>query len=258
MFDINLVPEIQKQKQQQSKRNTYATIIGSVVVGGVVLGLVIMGSLKVAASVGLTNTQKEIDAVKAESVQYKELEDSVLSLENGLLAIKNTLDGQNNWTVLLPHLEEATPKDVRFHKLTIEGTTVVAQLSGKSVNSIARFIESYKEYQVLVLSGSGTPQETVTVSLDGSILGTTRVKTDGSWVYAARVTTDKDFQMDITGATNDKVTYTRETSMVKAEYGSVGARVENLFSNMNTKQYQKEGSTVNFDSTFTVLTGVLW
>lgn len=258
MFDINLVPEVQKQKQQQLKRNTMATIGASLMVGAVVVILVILGSLKVAGSVALNNTNKDIEKVRQESEQYKELEEAVISLESGLKGISQTIDGKNNWTLLLPHLENATPADVRYDSLTIEGNTITAKLSGKSVDSVARYIESYRRYRVLVLNGTGNPQEQVNFSLNGESVGSTRVRSNGTWIYALHVSGDKDFDIETSGAVTDKVNYKAATKEINSESGTISAKAANLFSGIETKQYSRNGGTINFDATFTVATEVLW
>lgn len=258
MFDINLVPEVQKQKQAQAQRNTFATI-GSIAVVGIMLAvLVILGSLKVAASLSLKNTQKNIDEVRAESEQYKELEETVLSLESGLAGIRSTLDGQNSWTLLLPHLEAATPNDVRYNSLGIQNGIVTAQLTGKTVESLARFIQSYENYKVVVLSGTGPSQEQIKFSLDGNSIGATKVKSNGSWVYALKVSTDQDFVIESSGAVADKVIYTASTKELRSESGRITTGTANLFKDISTKQYAKDGNGVTFDCTYTIATEVLW
>lgn len=258
MFDINLVPEIQKQKQAQAKRNALGTIIGISIVGAVALALVIVGSLKVAASLRLSSTEKDIDTVNSESEQYRELEETVVTLEAGLSAIKQTLDGENNWTLLLPHLEAATPGDVTYRSLSIEGDTVEAALVGKSVDSIARYLESYENYQAVVLSGTGEPQDEINFEMNSANIGTTRVKSDGSWVYALEVSTEQNFVLEVSGATQDKITYSATTKELRSESGKVTTGIANLFTNLVTKQYTKDGNGVNFNATFNIATGVLW
>lgn len=258
MFDINLVPEVQKQKQAQVKRNTYATVAAIGILGTVVAALLIMGSLKVAASISLNNTKKDIDEVKAESEKYKELEETVVSLESGLTAIKHSLDGNNNWTLLLPHLESATPQDVSFRTFGIEGATVKATLTGTSVESIARFLKSYEGYKVLVLSGRGEPQGKIAFSMNNSNVGQTTIKSDGTWVYALKLSTTSDFVVETSGALTDKITYNSTTEDLRSESGDITTGVANLFTDLSTKQYTKEGSNVVFDATFNIATGVLW
>lgn len=259
MFEINLVPEVQKQKQQLAQKNTIATIVAVSVLGVVILAIVILGSLKVAANISLGNTKERIEAVKVESENYSQLQEDVISLENGLTGIKQTLDGQNTWTVVLPHLEAATPSDVQFTSLTLEGNTLKAQLKGRSVESVARFIESYKNYQVIVMTGTGTPQEEVSIVFDGGTPAKATVKSDGTWIYATKIDLNENHTVEITSGTEvSKISYNASTQKITTEQGTASARVENLFSGIETKQYSKEGSTVTFDATLTVQTGVLW
>lgn len=258
MFDINLVPEVQKQKQVLARRNTYATVGGIAIVGIMVAVLAVMGTLKVAANLSLKNTQNNIDEVKAESGQYKELEETVLSLESGLAGIKSTLDGQNNWTVLLPHLEAATPNDVRYTSLGIQNGVVTAQLNGRTVESLARFIQSYENYKVVVLSGTGPSQEEVKFTLDGKNVGATKVKSNGSWIFALKVSADSDFVIEASWAVTDKVIYTAATKGLRSESGRITTGTANLFKDISTKQYAKDGNGVTFDCTYTVNTEVLW
>lgn len=258
MFDINLVPEVQKQKQVQAKRNTYATIVALGILGVAVALLVILGSLKVAGSVALNNIQKDIDKVRADSGQYKELEETVLSLESGLAGIKSALDGTNNWTILLPHLEAATPGDIRYTSLDINGPSVTAQLSGQTIDSLARFVQSYENYKVVVLSGTAPSQEIINFSVDNQKIGSAKAKSDGSWVYAAKVDSSKDFLIEVSGAMIDKVIYRAATKELRSETGSTITGTANLFKDISAKQYSRDGSGVAFGCTYTVATEVLW
>jgi Tfp pilus assembly protein PilN len=257
MFDINLVPEVQSDKQQLAKKNTYATFTAVSIIGVTLAGLIILGSLKVAADFSLNHTKNKIQEVGQESEQYKELEKAVLSLESGLLGIKDTLNGQNNWTLLLPHLEAATPSDVRYKSISIEGNTVIASLSGRNVDSIARFIDSYKAYQVLVLSGTGNPQDEVSFALNNKTYST-QIKNNGSWVLAIKISTKTDFEINASGDITGKIKYTSNNETITSEAAGVSAKLINLYSNISTKQYAKEASGVNFDSTFNVGTEALW
>jgi hypothetical protein len=256
MFDINLVPEVQHQKQEKAKRNTLATFTAIGIVGVSVLTLVVLGSLKVASTLSLNSTKNKIAKVEAESEQYKELEKAVLSLEAGLAGVKSTLNGQNDWTLLLPHLEIATPGDVSYKNMIIEGQTINANLAGRQVESVARFIESYKNYRVLVMKGAGTPQETVKFTFDGVDYATS-IRGDGTWVYALKTPTDSDFTISLGGAKVGEIIYLADTKSLSSVTG-VDSQIINLFTEINTKQYSKEGSTVTFDATFKVATEALW
>jgi hypothetical protein len=182
----------------------------------------------------------------------------VLSLEAGLAGIKNTIDGQNDWTKLLPHLEAATPSDIQYRSLGIEGPVITARLAGRNVDSIARLIRSYENYQTLTLTGTGTAQEDITLALNEAIIGATKVKSDGTWVYSLTYPGSNDFRIEASGAAVGSVSYVASTKSLKQDGTIIGAKITNLFSNISTKQYSKEGVTVNFDCTFNVLTEALW
>jgi hypothetical protein len=256
MFDINLVPEIQHQKQERAKRNTLATFAAIGIVGVTVLALVILGSLKVVTTLSLNSTKSKITKVEAESEQYRELEKAVLSLETGLAGVKSTLNGQNNWSLLLPHLEAATPNDVAYKSMKLENQTVVANLAGPQVDSIARFIESYKNYKVLVMRGTGLPQEEVRLTHNGTD-HTTVIRSDGTWVYAIKAPPESDFNVTLGGAVTGEIAYVTSTDTLSSATG-VDSQIINLFTEIVTTQYTKEGSKVSFDATYNVNTEALW
>lgn len=259
MFKINLVPEVQQQKQAVAKRNTFATIFAIIVLAATIIVLLIMGSVKIAQNISLNNTKDTIAVVEEESAQYKELEESVLSLEAGLAGVKQILSDQNSWTRLFPHLEKATPSDIQYTSLDIQGDTVTAQLRGKSIDSLARFINSYKSYQVITLKGTGDPEKEVEVHLDNALNGTTKVNNSGVWVYSIMLTSDQDHQIIVNvNDSESSLSYLAAQKTIDSHEETVSAEVIFMFTDINTSQYTKEGTEVIFDSTFNFASEALW
>lgn len=246
MFKINLVPEIQEQKQRVSKTNSTVVTISVIVVavlGGLVLAL---SGLLVATKVSLASTQSKIASTQQEVDKYKELEQTVASLENGLAQVKKIFDGQNDWSKLFPHLEAATPNDIAFTQLSLAPGTISANLTGKSVDSLARFVESYKNYQLVSFSGTGTFGDTVTISIDGTEAGKTFVKSNGTWVFSTKMDLTKDHAITATTGNNTtKLTYTAADKTIKSEDGSaVKTQIKYLFSDVIVTSYTKSGNVV--------------
>jgi Tfp pilus assembly protein PilN len=260
MIKINLISDLQDKKVKAKKVNSYATI-GSVAFVVVILAIILfIWGVTVAERTIAANTNKEIATVQTELEQYKELEAVVISLEKGLASAKTILNGKDNWTKLLTHIEASTPGDVQYTKLGLTDSKITGDLNGKDVNSIARTIESYKGYKVMVLSGTGDQGNTVTIDTNGTT-GTTKITADKKWVYSVPVDPAKDQAITIlikdpTGANQDttaKVTYTAADHKIVTE-GGVAGTIKNLFSAVESTGYTKDPSgsikfsiTMNFD-----------
>jgi len=260
MFKINLVPEVQQQKQKIAKRNTVATIVAVGIIAVCVVTLFIIGAVKVAENLELNKTNKEIEDIKVESEQYKELEETVISLEEGLAGIKQILSGDNAWTKLLPHLEAATPEDVQYSQISLSGNQIQADLKGKNINSLARLIESYKNYNIVVLKGTAQPEETITVTLDEGAESIATVSSNGIWNTALAFNPKDDHAITIkTNQNNEiKLSYDANSKTLSSPESSISAEVKNLFSNIETTQYSKEGENISFNISFNFDSEAIW
>lgn len=261
MFKINLVPEVQKEKQAEKKLNTGSTAAAILILGGCILVIAALGGYQVIKRSELSRVNDEIKTTEEEVSKYKELEETVLSLEKGLAGIKQITDGENRWTILLPHLEKATPTDIKFTKLKLSDGKVEADLEGQSINSLARFLESYKSYKVISLSGSGEVGSTVNVKIKDGNQTSLKVKSDGRWIYAVSFDPAQnqeiiiDYGEDKTKAT---VKYDAKTKNIETNEGSIKAEGKNLFSDVGTDKYDKSGEIVKFTAKFNFDGGAIW
>jgi len=260
MFKINLAPEIQQEKQAQAKKNNYA-IIGSLSIVSVTIAIIIIiGSLTAVQNIRLNNTKEDIEKINKESEQYKDLEKTVLSLEEGLGGVKSIIEGKNSWTKLFPHLETATPHDITFKSLGIspEGQ-ITASLEGINVGSLARFIESYKRYQVISLSGSGNPGDIVSINHNGKETQKT-IMPSGSWKHATHINPNNPQELIITtGEDVYRLSYSPDNKQITSDRNGILFAVKNLFTNVTTKGYSvNENGLIGFESTFDIQGGLLW
>lgn len=147
MVNINLVPEVKKEQAKLKKTNvgvtTFAVFVGIALTAAVVL----LGSLYGYRTAKISATSKNIDKINEELKPYKDLEASVTTLELGLAEIKGILAGGTDWTAFYADVEKATPGDVQFTTFKVTDNTVSADLVGKDVQSIDRFIRSFSAYK---------------------------------------------------------------------------------------------------------------
>lgn len=261
MFQINLVPEVQEKKQKVSQLNYLTTVISLSILGGVVIVLVIIGGLLLTNKAMISSTEKNIAEVNAELEEYKELEKIVLSLENGLAGAKKILDGNNAWTKLLPHIEKATPTDIKFTKLSLESGKISASLEGRDINSLARFVDSFKNYEIYSLTGVGTANEKMFISLDNGEKVEVVVKTNGSWVYPISFDSATNHEVkiyDSEDALVETIKYDSENKELKSDKSSVGTLNKKLFSSIEVSQYRKTGTTINFDASMSFDGAMIW
>ncbi len=148
MQKINLIPEVKQQQLKTRKHNFVATSF--TVTTGVVLGAVILILISyiVARKALIANTDSQINTLNQQLQAYSGLEKTVLSLETGLGEIKTIINNDSKWLVIFGEIEKATPADIRFRSMKISTeNAVVAEVEGKDVNSIDRFIKSFNAAQ---------------------------------------------------------------------------------------------------------------
>lgn len=147
MFQINLIPEAKQVQKRAQKLNILSTTVAiSIIVLFVVAALIFLG-LFGAKKVKLGNLNSDIESVEEKLTEYEDLEKTVISLEKGLKNIEAILEGENKWSVFFDELELSTPSDIQFTSLNLSDSVIEASLIGKDVNSLARFVESFKTYK---------------------------------------------------------------------------------------------------------------
>lgn len=259
MFKINLVPEVQEKKNQAQKMNATAVTIAVVIMGITVVALILITLAKTTLGFQVASTEKKIESVKQESEQYKELEETVVSLEKGLAGIKQIYDGKNQWPVLMGHLESATPSEVQYKSLKISAGAIDAEVSARNIEALAKSIDSYKNYKILTITGSGKVGEDLSVKVDGGEVGTIKVKSTGVWVTGVHLDFSKDHEIKV-GKNEQFVTisYKAEGEKVEGTDGSTGT-VKALFSSVESKAYEKaEGGRVRSNIKFNFDGSALW
>jgi len=176
---INLIPEVKQEQLRIQKLNATATTVATVaffIVGSIIICLSIYNIVKTTQ---IASTKRNIEKTKQELEAYKDLEETVVSLENGLNEAKQILSGSPKWSKFLVELEKVTPNDVQFSALTFKGNQVTATLKGKNVSSIDRFLKSFSTYKVndknlfdgVVVNGYTTEQGVVTFQAQFALVG---------------------------------------------------------------------------------------
>ncbi len=261
MFKINLVPEVQEKKQQVSKLNYITTVSSLSVLGVIVVVLVIIGGLILTNKGMASGVEKNISSVNTELESYSDLEKTVLSLESGLAGAKKILDNGTPWTKLLPQIEKATPTDIKFTKILLDNGKISASLEGKDINSLARFVESFKKYKIFSMYGSGTASEKLQFYVDKTDPIEIVVKSSGQWVYPISFDAATDHLIEIRnsdGEEIDLITYTAADKKIKSENGGIKIEDKNLFSAVEVSQYRKDGTSVTFEATMLFDGALIW
>lgn len=147
MFKINLVPEVKQEQIKIRKINLTVTTI-AIGVGIVILAVtLILLSYIFGRSAQLSIINKDTEKIEGELVVYKDLEKTVLNLENGLRDIKQVLAGGPKWSKFFVELEKVTPGDIQIENLSVQEGKITMGLKGKEIQSIDRFIKSYSTYK---------------------------------------------------------------------------------------------------------------
>lgn len=199
MFKVNLAPEIQQERIRVKRINFLATII-SVVIGGLLFLVLFVLLGADALWTGQRNkVQHDIDSVNAElnSDEFKQLADTVISLQNSLSSIDQLIKNRPSWRRFFEYLESATPQDIQINSITIsDNGQLNMQLTGYSPDSVGRFIKAFQDFQVPLLDNNGNTKKddkgndiTTKVFKDVDVPGYSK----GSGVsFTAKMTFDKE------------------------------------------------------------------
>lgn len=145
---INLVPEVKQDQIRIRKINmlltTIASITGVVLVAVILLLTVYIGIRKAQIS----RIEAATDKVNTELEVYKDLEQTVISLETGLREAKDIIDGGPKWVNFMTELEKVTPADISLSNLSVKGNELTMRVNGRDVKSIDRFIKSFSNYKI--------------------------------------------------------------------------------------------------------------
>jgi Tfp pilus assembly protein PilN len=179
MFKINLVPEVKQEQIKLKKINFTVTTVAIVVAAVVVIVSLILLSYIVARKAQISSINKETDKINGELVAYKDLEQTVITLEGGLTDIKQIITGGPKWSKFFTELEKVTPGDVQLTSLKVDGNSITMDVVAKDVKSIDRFIKSFSNYKIddknlfsdVLVSGYEKKESSVTFQAEMSLVG---------------------------------------------------------------------------------------
>lgn len=147
MAKINLAPDVRLEKLKIKRRNFIVTISAIVTLGVMVIFILILQGYRLSQVYSLDQTKKKIASTQDELKSYKDIEDMVVNIEQGIKAVNEIEKNEPKWSKFMPVLEKVTPNDVRFTELSIEGNKFTAKADGRYVSSIARIIKSLENYE---------------------------------------------------------------------------------------------------------------
>lgn len=147
MGKINLAPDIRQEKIKLKKRNFYVTMAAILIVGATLLFILALQGYRFSKVYSLDQTKKKIANTKDELKSYKNIEDMVINIEQGIKAINEIERTEPKWSRFMPVLEQVTPNDVRFTEFSMDGNKFSAKATGKHIYSIARAIKSLENYE---------------------------------------------------------------------------------------------------------------
>lgn len=258
MFQINLVPEIQEEKNKLFKLKSIVFLVCFIIIVAVLAILLIVQAITLNNKRLARKTDQNIAQKKQEIAQYKNLEEAVISLQDGLEGAKQILSGKNSWVTLLEHLEKATPAEVKFTSLSLESGKIEANLEGRDVYSVGRMEESFKNYQIIRLSGFANTGS-IKVSIDSSEPKEIKTRLDNSWSYALGFdpNTNHEIKIDVAGSESTILNYNAEQKSISGP-GNINAEIRKLFKAVEMPGYEKQGNRVLFSAKISFDKGALW
>lgn len=150
MAKINLAPDVRLDKLKTKRRNFIVTISAIGILVGMVVFILILQGYRWSRVYSLDVTKKKIAETKEELTKYKDIEDMVINIEQGLRAVNEIETGEPKWSKFFPELEKVTPNDIRFISFSQTGNKFTAKVEGQNVSSIARTVKSLEGYEYKV------------------------------------------------------------------------------------------------------------
>lgn len=149
MMKINLVPEV-KQEQIRLKKINAISVTFAIIVGAVIVAIILsITSFNVFKLTQINSVENKTEKINNELKAYKDLEESVITLEKNLNDIKGIISGGPRWSKFFDELEKATPADIQIKTFEIvNNDQAKMHLEGQDVKSIDRFIKSFGSYKV--------------------------------------------------------------------------------------------------------------
>lgn len=147
MTKINLAPDVRQDKLKLKRRNFMVTLIAVILLVVTIVFILLLQGYRLSRVYSLDQTKKKIESTKTELKKYKDIEDMVVNIEQGLKAINDIENSEPKWSQFLPVLEKVTPNDIRFTELSVENKEFTAKAEGRSISSIARIIKSLENYE---------------------------------------------------------------------------------------------------------------
>jgi hypothetical protein len=236
-------------------------LASSILVGIFIAALVGMLLYLSYLKISVGSTDRSITDAKNEIGKYKEVEDLLVSLEKGLAGARQIIANDKNWTVLFPHIEQATPAEVVYTRLKLTPDQIDSDIEGASVDALARLVDGYKEYEVISVSGVAEPNKVVLITLDGGIGVEVKTKETGSYKYAFKFDSTVDHKIVIQrdgDQQEQSVNYTAATKELKADSG-ITAKTGKLFYDVEVKQYErKENNRIKFGAKYKFNKELVW
>jgi hypothetical protein len=148
MSQINLIPEVRLEQNRIRKLN--ATLVSVAIGLGVVFGgmLLLLSIYNIGKAAQISSIKSSTNKLNDELKAYGNLEQTVITLNQGLTDMSKITAGDDYWKRFFEELEAATPGDTQFNSLNISDGTVTAEVTGKDIKSVDRFIRSFKEHKV--------------------------------------------------------------------------------------------------------------
>lgn len=147
MSKINLAPDVRLEKLKIKRRNFIVTMSAIVILGIMVIFILILQGYRWSRVYSLDQTKKKIASTQDELKSYKDIEDMVINIEQGIKAINEIENGEPKWSKFFPVLEQVIPNDIRFVELNQDGYKFTGKVQGRQIYSIARLIKSLEGYQ---------------------------------------------------------------------------------------------------------------
>jgi hypothetical protein len=122
-------------------------------------------------------------------------------------------------------------------------------------------IESFKNYQVIVVSGSGAQGAKYNVTVDGTNAETVTGKSTGRWNGAVSFDPAVDHEIKVStedGKSNTTIKYVAAEKKITSDDSSVTAVSKYLFSNVDTTSYTKGDGGITFNIKFSFDEKAIW
>ncbi len=160
-MQINLLPKSKEEQKRRKKIQFLVTFICVAILSITVSLVIVSGGINLIRKNTILDLKKDIDKTKDNITVYVDLEKDVLSLMSRLDAIEQIFKERKKWEVFLEEVQSFMPRETFLSEMELPDNKVTFKIVSPTIDKVAEFIESMRDYKIEVDEGNVSENEAV-------------------------------------------------------------------------------------------------